>query len=113
MIIRYGGNNIEKKMYVVRTSDGMYWCGTNYFDSQLRKAKIYYYLKYAQEILDRFPERHPEIIEVALTVVEKVKPCDCLHKECGKTVCYGTKEREQCSCGGDKSKCNFYSEYRK
>lgn len=23
--------------------------------------------------------------------------------------CYGTKERDICSCGGDKSKCNFYN----
>lgn len=26
--------------------------------------------------------------------------------------CYGTKEREECSCGGDKTKCNFYPEKR-
>ena len=25
-------------------------------------------------------------------------------------VCWGTKEREECSCGGDKTKCNFYPE---
>lgn len=23
------------------------------------------------------------------------------------SICYGTKDRETCSCGGDKSKCNF------
>ena len=23
-------------------------------------------------------------------------------------ACFGTKEREPCSCGGDKSKCDFY-----
>ena len=28
-------------------------------------------------------------------------------------VCYGTKECEPCSCGGDESKCNFYPEKRK
>lgn len=22
--------------------------------------------------------------------------------------CWGTKEKDRCSCGGDKSKCNFY-----
>ena len=22
-------------------------------------------------------------------------------------ICYGTKDREPCNCGGDKSKCNF------
>ena len=34
--------------------------------------------------------------------------CECYKIEYGKTVCYGTKEREECSCSGDKNKCNFY-----
>lgn len=24
--------------------------------------------------------------------------------------CFGTKEKDPCSCGGDKSKCNYYAE---
>ena len=27
-------------------------------------------------------------------------------------VCYGTKERDECSCGGDECKCDFYPEKR-
>lgn len=27
-------------------------------------------------------------------------------------VCWGTKEREECNCGGDKSKCDFYENVR-
>lgn len=27
--------------------------------------------------------------------------------------CHGTKEREECTCGGDESKCDFYPEKRK
>lgn len=34
--------------------------------------------------------------------------CECYKIEYGKAICYGTKEREECSCGGDKNKCNFY-----
>lgn len=34
--------------------------------------------------------------------------CSCFHNEYGKTVCWGTREREQCNCNGDKRKCNFY-----
>lgn len=30
-----------------------------------------------------------------------------------KQICNGTKEREECSCDGDESKCNFYPEKRK
>ena len=26
--------------------------------------------------------------------------------------CYGTKEREECACGGDRSQCDFYPEIR-
>ena len=38
-----------------------------------------------------------------------------LMKPVYKTValCFGTKEREQCSCGGDRTKCDFYPEVRK
>lgn len=28
-------------------------------------------------------------------------------------ICNGTKDREECSCDGDESKCNFYPEKRK
>lgn len=28
-------------------------------------------------------------------------------------ICIGTKECEECSCGGDESKCNFYPEKKK
>ncbi len=38
--------------------------------------------------------------------------CKCYHEEknfLGKVgVCWGTQERDACSCGGDKSKCDFY-----
>lgn len=42
--------------------------------------------------------------------------CLCYHDEqnflheCG--VCYGTKEKEPCSCGGNPTKCDFYEEVR-
>ena len=38
--------------------------------------------------------------------------CECYRAErnfLGKVgVCFGTKERDPCSCGGDKRKCDFY-----
>lgn len=42
--------------------------------------------------------------------------CECYHfaytphSQVG--VCWGTKECEQCSCGGDRLKCDFYEEVR-
>ena len=29
-----------------------------------------------------------------------------------KGVCFGTKEQDECSCGGDRIKCSFYPEIR-
>ena len=44
-------------------------------------------------------------------------PCKCYHAErnfLGKIgVCWGTKECEACSCGGDESRCDFYEDKRK
>lgn len=42
--------------------------------------------------------------------------CKCYRAEknfLGKVgVCWGTAERDACSCGGDKSKCDFYPTFR-
>lgn len=35
--------------------------------------------------------------------------CDSWHGG----ACWGTKEREKCSCDGDRNKCDFYPEKRK
>ena len=36
-------------MYVVKFNNGLYWCGYNTADKQIRKAKIYTSIKYARE----------------------------------------------------------------
>lgn len=41
-------------------------------------------------------------------MVGYTEKCRCYHTEYGKPQCWGTKEREECSCDGDKNKCNFY-----
>ena len=48
--------------------------------------------------------------------------CECYHQNTYRDVsgvvdfiryeCYGTKERDMCSCGGDKTKCDFYPDVR-
>lgn len=42
------------------------------------------------------------------SLIENTELCHCFHKEFGKSICYGTREREECSCGGNRNKCNFY-----
>lgn len=43
--------------------------------------------------------------------------CKCYHADKNFLekigVCWGTKECEACSCGGDESKCDFYEDKRK
>ena len=34
--------------------------------------------------------------------------CKCYHEEYGRKVCYGTKEKDECKCNGDRGKCDFY-----
>lgn len=43
--------------------------------------------------------------------------CSCFKEDVSMNgdpiyLCYGTKEIDCCSCGGDKSKCDFYPEKR-
>ena len=47
--------------------------------------------------------------------------CDCHHTQryyangylrSIKYECWGTRERDECSCGGDRTKCDFYPEVR-
>ena len=44
--------------------------------------------------------------EMALKWISK-QPCECWHKGDDYDTCWGTKDREWCTCGGNKLKCNF------
>jgi len=39
--------------------------------------------------------------------------CDCYHIEYGIPRCWGTKEKDICSCNGFKRNCNFYKGEKK
>lgn len=41
---------------------------------------------------------------------EEEKQCDCYHPN---GYCLGTKEMDECGCGGDESKCDFYDYKRR
>lgn len=52
--------------------------------------------------------------------VKKERICSAYHEETGSSNplsrlgrCWGTKEMDICSCGGDTNKCDFYPEKRK
>lgn len=48
------------------------------------------------------PERHYFVDEYGAPIYESINVPRCL----------GTKEKDVCDCGGDKSKCNFYERVR-
>jgi nitrous oxidase accessory protein NosD len=56
----------DKKLYVVKDTHGNYWCGYDAWDKQLRKAKVYTSIKYAQETVDRFKEYNVHIVEIKM-----------------------------------------------
>lgn len=56
------------------------------------------------KFLDRSPEESKEV---------PFEPCKCYHSEYGYGVCWGTKEKDPCSCGGDRTLCDYYPESRK
>lgn len=38
--------------------------------------------------------------------------CSGYHTETGEARCWGTREMDPCSCGGDQRRCSFYPELR-
>ncbi len=38
--------------------------------------------------------------------------CSGYHTETGEARCWGTREMDPCSCGGDQRQCNVYPELR-
>lgn len=63
-----------------------------------------------------YPGKDAEQIPGQITIDELNKPyerCDSYHQHCTKSLCYGTKEMEECSCGGNRLDCDFYPENRK
>lgn len=38
--------------------------------------------------------------------------CNNYHEEFDRPVCYGTREKEEATCEGDRARCDFYPEIR-
>ena len=69
--------------------------GPNPLDTGIREALL--------EVVEYAESQYPDYIYYIY------RPCACYHVEYGKPRCWGTKEKEECSCGGNKNRCNFYS----
>lgn len=53
---------MNKPLYVIQFDNGMYWCGYNHLDKQLRKAVVYSSLKHARQSADDVMKRKRTII---------------------------------------------------
>jgi NADH pyrophosphatase NudC (nudix superfamily) len=63
-----------KGHWVIKTSTGLYWCGANLFDEQLRKAQIYHWKEYAEEQAAYIFKRNKISEDVTWEVIAVVEP---------------------------------------
>lgn len=57
---------MDDMFYAVKSAAGYYWEGYNKWDKQLRKAKLFTSIKYANEVVERFGRKAPEIVKVKI-----------------------------------------------
>lgn len=56
--------------HVLKTEDGLYYCGMNIFDKQLRMAKIYHSKRYAEDAKGTMEQRmgcHIHLVRVEIS----------------------------------------------
>ena len=65
-------NNINDFAYAIKDKNGFYYIGYNQWDKQLRKAKLYHSIFYANQIKEdnKFIGREPFIVKVTIEEVE-------------------------------------------
>ena len=64
-----------KGNWVIKYSDGFYYCGNNSFDSQLRKAKIYHWKEAAEEQAENLrSKRYSKVADTAWEVLSVTPP---------------------------------------
>lgn len=63
-----------KGNWVIKTSGGLYWCGANLFDEQIRKAQIYHWKEKAEEQAAYIWKRNKISEDVTWEVIAVVEP---------------------------------------
>jgi rubrerythrin len=63
-----------KGHWVIKTNTGLYWCGQNLFDEQIRKAQIYHWKEYAEEQAAYIWKRNKISEDVTWEVIAVVEP---------------------------------------
>lgn len=63
-----------KGNWIIKTSNGGYWCGNAHFDPQIRKAQIYHWKEAAEEMIETLRRRRYISDPEALIVIEVIPP---------------------------------------
>lgn len=63
---------VKDEGLVVKDSNGFYYTGYNVWSNQLRKAKIYHKIRYAEDIVNakRFSDRKMSIVPIEISEKE-------------------------------------------
>ena len=80
-----------KGNWVIKTSGGLYWCGANLFDEQIRKAQIYHWKEKAEEQAAWIWKRNKISEDVTWEVIAVVEP-----KELKDTEAEWIKDYDAC-----------------
>lgn len=95
-----------KGNWVIKTSTGLYWCGQNLFDGQLRKAQIYHWKEKAEEQAEYIFKRNKISEDVTWEVIAVVEPKELKDTEAEWVVSYLDGERNYVC-----SHCGYYALY--
>lgn len=63
-----------KSSWVIKTSTGLYWCGANLFDEQIRKAQVYHCKEKAEEQAAYIWKRNKILEDVTWEAIAVVEP---------------------------------------
>ena len=75
-----------KGNWVIKTSGGLYWCGANLFDEQIRKAQIYHWKEKAEEQAEWIWKKNKISEDVTWEVIVVVEPKELKDTEAEWTV---------------------------
>ena len=82
--------------------------------------RIHHFFSSDEQLAMKVWNKYTELGEMRLRALyleqnRKDRPsgcCDCYRIEFGRPVCYGTREKESCECGGCEENCDFYEKRR-
>jgi hypothetical protein len=90
-----------KGHWIIKTSNGGYWCGNAHFDTQIRKAQIYHWKEAAEEQIETLRRRkYITDASTVLEVIEVVPPQEKNETVASWKLTFLPGEYSCTSCGG-------------